>query len=743
MELVEKAKGVLGDLNFLIEKQSVPSGQSSQAGVYEVSEQLSQVTNKTERQLPQNIKQETQVPVYSIETRLPELKMDPFYGDPKKWPTFWQMFSINIDQRPMDNIRKMSYLFTFLQGPAKDLVAGFVLTNENYDRALDLLKSRFGNSRAITEALEAELMNLTPPNEFSHSLRAFVDSVERICRQLEAFGTMDQSPFVSTVIKTKLPQSIVAKLIEKERESQVRWDSTRLRQELCNLVEISEEVRRFSQLKIRPQGDSVVPPAHQRNDHRHRTEHIEHVRSFCTQSRSIQGNQLPPQGKRYCSLCNRGVHFPSECPSYSTPQARFQRLKEQRRCFRCLGEGHCARDCPSSKICVQCQGNHHVLVCTRSLNNNKVSTARHQVEQIKEIPPVQTNTQPAQKVVVQERVPVPKVVKVIEPLPVRPKIMTLFTIHKEIVKPEVGTEPDIRPQAERLLMSKKVKEKDEKQIQGNNCVKENTSAVDDQITHLKDNRDFPSCESLNLTPDLAYHKFQIEKDNIITEPIDLPYHKLQIEKDNRITEPSHHNSDAQEQLTHSMVSTLKERPVMDAIVQTKGQPYFSDCHVKEPVLLPEFVGLILCFRLPKFIATDLESAFLMVGLHQTDRKFTKFQRVKDHFNLPLIAKTKVSHTVLPEKLFPKQILDEKAHGAKKKLENPKERNQENLAGYGIALILISLLTFIINVSCDHKDQIVVCRKEQTIKRNKIPNIALKAFNPMNQILINKIFLPTH
>nr|CAD2195031.1 unnamed protein product [Meloidogyne enterolobii] len=418
MELVEKAKGVLGDLNFLIKKQSVPSGQSSQAGVYEVSEQLSQVTNKTERQLPQNIKQETQVPVYSIETRLPELKMDPFYGDPKKWPTFWQMFSINIDQRPMDNIRKMSYLLAFLQGPAKDLVAGFVLTNENYDRALDLLESRFGNSRAITEALEAELMNLTPPNDSSHSLRAFVDSVERICRQLEAFGTMDQSPFVSTVIKTKLPQSIVAKLIEKERESQVRWDSARLRQELCNLVEISEEVMRFSQLKIRPQGGSVAPPIHQRNDYRHRTEHIEQVRSFCAQSRPSPGNQLPPQGKRYCSLCNAGIHFPSECPSYSTPQACFQRLKEQKRCFRCLGEGHCARDCPSSKICVQCQGNHHVLVCTRSLNNSqyflapeedhyysekqitqmglvqnqspvinsdKVSTARHQVEQIKEI----------------------------------------------------------------------------------------------------------------------------------------------------------------------------------------------------------------------------------------------------------------------------------------------------------------------------------------------------------------------
>ncbi|CAK5082853.1 unnamed protein product [Meloidogyne enterolobii] len=241
MELVERAKGVLGDLDFLIE-QSVPSGQSSQAGVSEVSDQLSQVTNKTERQIPQIIKQENKIPVYPIEARLPELKMDPFHGDPKKWTTFWQLFSANIDSRPMDNIRKMSYLLAFLQGSAKELVAGFVLSNENYDRALDLLKSRYGNSRAITEALEAELMNLTPPNDSSHSLRAFVDSVERICRQLEAFGTMDQSPFVSTVIKTKLPQSIVAKLIEKERYSQARWDSARLRQELCNLVEI----RRFS-----------------------------------------------------------------------------------------------------------------------------------------------------------------------------------------------------------------------------------------------------------------------------------------------------------------------------------------------------------------------------------------------------------------------------------------------------------------------------------------------------------------
>uniref|UniRef100_A0A914MGD4 Uncharacterized protein n=1 Tax=Meloidogyne incognita TaxID=6306 RepID=A0A914MGD4_MELIC len=211
MDMAERARGVINEIDYLLEEASVPSGQGSQATLTEQSEHVYE-------QKDQNVKSEHNNNLHPIEVRLPELKMDPFYGDPKKWTTFWQLFSANIDSRPMDNIRKMSYLLAFLQGSAKELVAGFVLSNENYDRALDLLKSRYGNSRAITEALEAELMNLHPPNESSHSLRVFVDSVERICRQLEAYGTMDKSPFVSTVIKTKLPHSIISKLVENERK---------------------------------------------------------------------------------------------------------------------------------------------------------------------------------------------------------------------------------------------------------------------------------------------------------------------------------------------------------------------------------------------------------------------------------------------------------------------------------------------------------------------------------------------
>ena len=162
----------------------------------------------------------------------------------------------------------------------------------------------------------------------------------------------------------------------------------------------------------------------------------------------------------------------------------------------------------------------------------------------------------------------------------------------------------------------------------------------------------------------------------------MHYHKFQIEKENIITEHAHHNPDCHKQLILSVVSAHIERPSVDVSVQPESQPSLSNCPVKETVLLPELVGLVLSYRLPKFIASsNLESAFLIAGWHQTDRKFTKFQRVKDPFNLPLIEKAKVSHTVLREKLFPKQILDEKAHGTKKKLEKSTEMPYAKLPGH--------------------------------------------------------------
>nr|CAD2206936.1 unnamed protein product [Meloidogyne enterolobii] len=369
MDFAEQARGIIGELDFLLLEMEERITEASERSERTRESQRIQSRTQEEQSIGENKVKDTPL---LPDTRLPELKMEPFNGDPKKWPAFWQLFSINIDQRQMDNVRKMSYLLTLLQGPAKDLVAGFILSNENYTRALDLLKSRYGDNRAITEALESELMNLSPPNESCHSIRSFVDSIERICRQLEAFNIVDQSPFISTAIKSKLPRSIVSKLVEKERGAESRWNCAQLRKELINIVEIKEEVQRCTTSQA-PKTRTETTENHissRRGNYQARQGAQEQSRTFIAPAHVHKNRPFVKFGQRECSLCHQGAHFPSKCPKYPTPQSRFNRLKEQHRCIRCLREGHSFKECHLPMLCRICQGKHSFLVCTTSTTRN-------------------------------------------------------------------------------------------------------------------------------------------------------------------------------------------------------------------------------------------------------------------------------------------------------------------------------------------------------------------------------------
>ncbi|CAK5104534.1 unnamed protein product [Meloidogyne enterolobii] len=364
MEIVEQARGALNQINTLLEPYTIASSSDQTPSSDQTlsnqkpEQQYVPAHQQIDQQFNQQINQESN---HQPDIRLPELRLDPFSGDPREWPTFWQLFSANIHHSPLSKISKMSYLLTFLKGPAKDLVAGFILSNENYDQVLDLLQSRYGDTRAITEALEAELMNLQPANESPKSLRTFVNTIEAICHQLEAFGHVDTSPFISTVIKSRLPESILGKLIEKERSSGLRWNCAQLHKELRELVEIQEEVQRCTTLQVIQ--DKSMPTQLIKLSECAPKENHEPIDTFGAHSSHQWKTNRPTRGSRSCSLCGNSGHLPSKCPEYSTPQDRKRRLEEQNRCLRCLREGHVALGCPSLIPCSQCQGSHHLLVC--------------------------------------------------------------------------------------------------------------------------------------------------------------------------------------------------------------------------------------------------------------------------------------------------------------------------------------------------------------------------------------------
>ena len=77
-------------------------------------------------------------------------------------------------------------------------------------------------------------------------------------------------------------------------------------------------------------------------------------------------------------------------------------------------------------------------------------------------------------------------------------------------------------------------------------------------------------------------------------------------------------------------ATTKVRLVYDGSARQGRNPSLNDCLLRGPVILPDLVGQLLRFLLARIaLISDLEKAFLRVGLNRQDRDLTRFLWLKD------------------------------------------------------------------------------------------------------------------
>ena len=97
--------------------------------------------SKSEDQPPKdlsNAAESTASSGLSRKVNLPKLTLPHFKGKVVDWLPFGTFLSQHSDEELTD-VMKFHYLFSLLDGPAKDVVAGLTRTNRNYKEAIDLL----------------------------------------------------------------------------------------------------------------------------------------------------------------------------------------------------------------------------------------------------------------------------------------------------------------------------------------------------------------------------------------------------------------------------------------------------------------------------------------------------------------------------------------------------------------------------------------------------------------------------
>ena len=207
---------------------------------------------------------QSQVHDTGSQIKLPKLVLKRFNRDITKWCSFWDTFEAAIHKNSkLATIDKFNYLNSLLEKTAAEAIAGLAITNANYEEAITILKTRFGNRQMIVNKRVDDLINMAPfhSNHDLRGMRQLYDLVEVHVRGLKVLGVPSESygSLLSSVLMNKVPQEV--RLIISREVKGGNWELDRL---LAVMHQELEARERAAQGNHNPQPD---PPFRRNKQH--------------------------------------------------------------------------------------------------------------------------------------------------------------------------------------------------------------------------------------------------------------------------------------------------------------------------------------------------------------------------------------------------------------------------------------------------------------------------------------------
>ena len=145
--------------------------------------------------------------------KLPKLNVPTFDGDVLHWKQFWEQFKVSVhDHSDLSEAEKLVYLQQAIKdGSANSVIEGLSRSGDQYQEAIECLKSHYNRPRATHRAHVRMVIDAPPLKDGSgKELRRLHDTLlQQHLRALKSMKHEPDSSFITSIIELKLNQDTI------------------------------------------------------------------------------------------------------------------------------------------------------------------------------------------------------------------------------------------------------------------------------------------------------------------------------------------------------------------------------------------------------------------------------------------------------------------------------------------------------------------------------------------------------
>lgn len=267
--------------------------------------------------------------------KLPRASLPSFTGRYEEWISFKHSFSTLIrDNEELSNIEKLQYLRSSLKDEALKKIQVLPITEDNYERAWNLLERSYDDFRMLISRHMSLLLHLPMQDkENAKGLMTLADESQQHVQSLATLGVELTPEIVVQIIEDKLHKNT----LEKWEETLKRGEYPRLEELIDFLYQTASRLtKRKNEFDKNQEPNCKQPKMHGK------------------------GHALVAKTKK-CSHCSES-HFIWRCEKFlklSVPD-RVKTIKSLKLCYTCLGS-HLGKSCKFG-TCPKCNKRHNPLL---------------------------------------------------------------------------------------------------------------------------------------------------------------------------------------------------------------------------------------------------------------------------------------------------------------------------------------------------------------------------------------------